>query len=335
MAPRKVILACRNYDGTNAILRGLARPTGIDLDIIETTSVQRMFLGFFKGDYDVSEMSFSELIFYTSRGTNDFVAIPVFPSRWFRHSFIVCRKDGGVRGPEDLNGKRLGFVRWVQTAAIWMRGTLMEHYGVSPEKTQWLVGSLHHWDEGSVDEVTPRNGSKIQWLQGNRKAADAQEVAFAALRNGEIDVLGTTEHPRSLMEKDPNVRRLFENYREEEAAYYKKTRILPVMHVLAVRKSALEEHPELPEKMFHLFCQARKMGRELIRSYSSNYLAWKDYYIDEEDAIFREDPLAYGLKANEHLVEKFLSYCHEQGISERRLSPQDLFHPSTWDLKEN
>ena len=253
----------------------------------------------------------------------------------FRHGFILCNRDGNIERPEQLNGKRLGFLRWVQTAAIWMRGTLVDDYGVSPEKTQWYVASIHHWDHaGDEGEIRPRSGFQIRRLKNYAGAHAAQETAFSALRQGEIDALGTTHHPRLLLPKDKKIKRLFENYKEVEAGYYKRTRILPIMHVIAVRNSAVEKDPDLPGKVFELFSQAKKLGRESVVWNSSLYVAWKDHYLDEEGELFQGDPFAYGLAANAHVIEKFLSYCWDQGIMERRLNPKDLFDPSTWDLRE-
>ena len=122
----KIRLASRAYDGTLPILRGQMTIPGFEFDITETEDVPGMFAGMYKGQYDVSEMSLGELISYTSRGKADFVAIPVFPSRMFRHGFIFCRKDSGINQPSDLSGRKIGFLRWVQTAAIWMRGMLVD-----------------------------------------------------------------------------------------------------------------------------------------------------------------------------------------------------------------
>ncbi|HZD39339.1 MAG TPA: PhnD/SsuA/transferrin family substrate-binding protein, partial [Terriglobales bacterium] len=139
--PITIRLASRAYDGTLPILRGQLRIPGLEFDIFETEDVPAMFAGMFKGRFDVSEMSLGELVYYTSRGKADFVAIPVFPSRMFRHGFLFCRKASPIDRPADLNGKKIGFLRWVQTAAIWMRGMLIDQYGVSATETEWYVAA--------------------------------------------------------------------------------------------------------------------------------------------------------------------------------------------------
>ncbi len=333
MPSDQISLACRNYDGVNAILRGLIKVPGFDLQATEMVSVADMFTAMYKGQYDVSEMSFAELVYYTSRNKCDFVGVPVFPSRMFRHGFIFCRRASKIVGPEDLSGKKIGFMRWVQTAAVWLRGMLGDEYRISPESTHWYVASMHHWDDGHArDEITPRDGSVIHWIE--KKGRDVFERSCLALAEGEIDALGWTESRLSLLQGDKRIKRVIDNYREVEASYYKKTRILPIMHVLVVRKSVVKQHPDLPVKLFELFSQSKKLAQEWMRTIPSLVMAWKNEYLENEQEIFQGDPWVYGLEKNRHLIDKFLSYCDAQGISDRKMSPEDLFEPSTWGLTE-
>jgi 4,5-dihydroxyphthalate decarboxylase len=335
MADRSITLACRNYDGTNAIIRGALRPQGIDLQVNEVNDVVKMFSGMFKGEYDVAEMSLAEMIYYLTRDQCDFIGIPVFPSRLFRHSFMLCNGTAGICGPEDLTGKKIGGLRWVQTAFIWLRGMLVDKYNLSAKGTDWYVSALHHWNEnGSEEKIMPRDGSIIRHLQ--RDGNDEYEMSCRALVDGKIDMLMTTENRKyDWLAGQPGVRPLFTNVKEAEAAYYKKTGIIPIMHVLVMRRSIAELYPEMPQKFFELFCQSKKLGGDWIRSVPSLMMAWKNQYLDEERALFEgRDPWAYGLKANFAALTKFLSYCDTQGISARSITPYDLFAPSTWELSE-
>jgi len=329
----KITLACRNYDGTNAILRGRIRVLGLELDVRETDDVGAMFSGMFKGDFDVSEMSLGELVYYTSRDEVDFVGIPVFPSRVFRHGFILCRTAAGVRSPQELDGKNIGFVRWIQTAAIWMRGILTEEYGVSPERTRWFVASMHHWDDmDRYTVVNPRDGSIIRWIETSGK--NESERVCNALVTGEIDAVGVTDSQRSALRSNKSVSPLFESPTEVEADYYRRTKILPIMHVLAVKKDWIERDPELPHKLFELFAAAKKWARQWKSTTPSVVMAWPEKHFDEEARTFNGDPWAYGLEENRHVLEKFLTYCYAQGVSGRKISPEELFVRSTWDLHE-
>ena len=141
MADPSITLACRNYDGTNAIIRGALRPQGMDLQVKEVNDVVKMFSGMFRGEYDVAEMSLAEMIYYLTRDRCDFIGIPVFPSRLFRHSFMLSNRMAGVCGPGDLTGKKIGGLRWVQTAFIWLRGMLVDEHNLSARHGLVCLGS--------------------------------------------------------------------------------------------------------------------------------------------------------------------------------------------------
>ncbi len=332
-SPIAVRLASRAYDGVLPILRGQLQIPGIEFEITETDDVPGMFSGMFKGQYDVAEMSLAELIYYTSRGKADFVAVPVFPSRMFRHGFIFCRKAAGIARAEDLNGRRIGFLRWVQTAAIWMRGILIDDYGVSARDSEWYVASMHHWDDHDPGaSVEPRDGSVIRMIDNAGK--NTTERACRALFDGQVDALGVTESQLATLLANDSVSRLFENPREVEAAYFRRSRILPIMHVLALQKTLADKHPELPAQLFRLYCEAKKWAQRWRRSIPSLVEAWPNHSMSDEQQIFQTDPWAYGLEANRHGLDKFFAYCWAQGISGREIAPEEIFHPSASTLSE-
>ena len=332
--PIKIRLASRAYDGTLPILRGQKSIPGFEFDVTETEDVPGMFAGMFKGQYDVSEMSLGELIYYTSRDKADFVAVPVFPSRMFRHGFIFVRKNSGISQPSDLNGKKLGFLRWVQTAAIWMRGMLVDEYGVSAKNSQWYVASMHHWDDHDPGAtVEPRDGSIIRMIENSGK--NTSERACRALFDGQVDALGVTESQLPTLLANDSVQRLFDNSRDVEAAYFRKTKILPIMHVLALQKNIADRYPELPEKLFRLYTDAKRWAQRWRRAIPSLVEAWPNHYLAEEQRIFSTDPWAYGLEANRHVLDTFLSYCHAQGITrDETLRRRIFFIPARVKLVE-
>ncbi|MGE5219852.1 MAG: PhnD/SsuA/transferrin family substrate-binding protein [Chloroflexota bacterium] len=334
MAPSaKIRLASRAYDGTLPILRRQMSIRGFEFDITETEDVPGMFAGMFKGQYDISEMSLGELIYYTSRDKADFVAIPVFPSRMFRHGFIFCRKASEINRPEELNGKKIGFLRWVQTAAIWMRGMLIEQYGVSAKNSEWHVASMHHWDDHDPGAtVEPRDGSVIHLIQNSGQNTSGR--ACRALFDGQVDALGITESQLATLLANPTVQRLFTNPREVEASYFRQTRILPIMHVLALQKNLADRYPELPAQLFRLYSDAKRWAQRWRRAIPSLVEAWPNHYLADEQKIFNTDPWAYGLEANRHVLDAFLGYCHAQGVTARPITPEEIFHPSTRQLVE-
>ena len=333
MANVAMTLACGAYDRTSAVVHGLVKPQDIDLRVREMDNIPAMFTGMYRGEYDASEMSMAELAYYTSRGQADFIGIPVFLSRRFRHGMIFTNPASHIEVPEDLEGTRVGFPRMTQSACVWIRGILTEEYHVAPQKTHWHYGPVHHWG-GDIDrdEIKPHDGSTLHWL--DIRAENEEENAELALVQGEIDALGMASPPSGLMTGDRRIKRLFENHREVEIAYFKKTGIFPIMHTLTVRKSLVEQHPDLPEQLFHLFSQSKKLGREWVRKGLSLSMAWTNQYLDEEQVIFQGDAWSYGLEGNTHTVDTFLSYCYDQGVSARRMTAKELFAPSTWELTE-
>jgi len=251
----------------------------------------------------------------------------------FRHGFIFCRKALAIKSPTELNGKKIGFLRWAQTAAIWMRGMLVDRYGVSVKDSEWHVASMHHWDDHDPDAaVVPRDGSAIRMIENSGK--NTSERACKALFDGQVDVLGVTESQLPTLLANPNVKRLFQNPREVEASYFRSSKILPIMHVLAVQKSLIDRHPNLPTQLFRVYTDAKRWAQRWRRAIPSLVEAWPNQYLSAEQEIFNCDPWAYGLEANRHVLEKFFAYCYAQGISGRTIAIEEIFHPSTLKLSE-
>jgi 4,5-dihydroxyphthalate decarboxylase len=214
-----------------------------------------------------------------------------------------------------------------------MRGMLVDEYGVSAKNSEWYVAAMHHWDDQDPGApVEPRDGSVIRMIQNSGRSTT--ERACRALLDRQVDALGVTESQLVTLLADNSVRRLFENSREVEANYFHKTKILPIMHVLALQKRVVESHPDLPEKLFRLYADAKRWARRWRRGIPSLVEAWPNHYLAEEQTIFESDPWAYGLEANRHVLEKFLVYCDAQGITGRKLAAEEIFCPSTIKLAE-
>jgi 4,5-dihydroxyphthalate decarboxylase len=328
MPPLSLTFASRPYDGIMPIVRGDVGISGVDIRPRLDSNVPRVFAALFNDEVDMSEMSLAELVYYTSRDKAGFVAIPVFPSRVFRHGYLFYDPRSGIAGPEGLNGRRLGFQRWVQTAGVWQRGMLVEHYGVSPADTQWFVGSIHHWADEAEDEVQPRDGSVIRRYQASSDPLSID--AFQALADGEVDVVGVTEGQGP--EKLARFPRVFAGYRNEEREYFRRTRIFPIMHVLAMQRRVAEAHPELPAELFGLFARSKKLAQANAAAVPSWTLAWRDSYLADEQELFGEDLWPFGVTANQHVLDTFFGYCWQQGIAARHMAAAELFHASTCDL---
>jgi 4,5-dihydroxyphthalate decarboxylase len=192
---------------------------------------------------------------------------------------------------------------------------------------------MHHWDDHDpAATVEPRDGSIIRRIENSGK--NTSERACRALFDGQVDALGVTESQLPTLLADPSVKKLFDHSREVEANYFRATKILPIMHVLALQNAVVERHPELPEQLFRLYSDAKRSAQRWRRAIPSLVEAWPNHYLTEEQAIFQTDPWAYGLEANRHVLEKFLTYCDVQGITARRIAPEEIFCPSTFRLCE-
>ncbi|MEE8518491.1 MAG: PhnD/SsuA/transferrin family substrate-binding protein [Dehalococcoidia bacterium] len=332
MAGPTITLACQAYDRTLPILRGLVQPRGFELSVEEMDNVPTMFARMHAGDFDASEMSLAEMVYAISRGESDLIGVPIFPSRVFRHSYIYCGSSSDLKELSDLDGKRVAFPRLVQTASIWQRGVLTEDHGVSPASTEFLYASIHHWDQDVDEGITPRDGSGTPsvWRPGNANKAMPAEQAVA---DGEIEAVATTV-PHTRMPSQERVRRVLDDYQQAEIDYFRRTRIFPIMHMVAVKREMAERHPELPQALFEMFVEAKQRANDWLKREPSLSLAWKGRYMEEEREVFDSDPWAYGLEANRHVVDKFLGYCYDQGISTRPMEAQELFLPGTWDFEE-
>jgi 4,5-dihydroxyphthalate decarboxylase len=333
MAPLCIALASRPYDGIMPIVQREATIPGVEIETRLDLNVPRVFASLFEGKVDISEMSLAELIYYTTRDKADFVAIPVFPSRVFRHGYLFLDPRSGIQGAHDLNGRKLGFQRWVQTAGVWQRGILVDDFGVSPQATQWFVGSIHHWHDHAEEVIQPRDGSSIQFYAA-RKGDPQAEDSFHAISQGQVEVVGVTENQTPQLLADGRFPRLFRDYLSEERAYFERTRIFPIMHVLAMRKELADSHPELPEDLFRLFSRSKKLAQSTAAQLPSWALAWKEAYVEDERERFAGDAWPFGVAANKHVLDTFIRYCWQQGIAAHQLGAEELFVPSTRNLRE-
>ena len=330
----QLVLACRYYDRTAPLLTGEVKIDGPDVRTIEVPEVAAIFAGMYRGEYDVSEMSLGELAYFTSRGLNEYLAVPIFPYRMFRHGFIFKRAGGGIDTPAGISGRRVALTRLVVTAGVWMRGMLTEDYEVSPSETEWHYASVHHWQaEGEPEEAAPADGSIPRYLATS--GLPAQAAAEKALADGTVDVLCTTRTPLEVTNGDfSRFQRVFDDYPQAEEDYFLRTGIFPIMHTVAVRKTALSAYPDLPERLFEAFVKAKAISRRRLAEDGSLSLAWRDHYLESERAILGGDQWEYGFAKNRYVLQRFLAYCHEQGVTSRPLAPEELFVPGSLGLSE-
>ena len=323
MPPLRITLACGPYDRTEALRTGVVCPEGIDLNYLAIQSPPEMFARMVANQaFDASEMSCAHALIRKGKGEFPFVALPVFPSRMFRHSYIFVNARAGIRGPKDLEGKRIGVPEYSQTAAVWIRGLLQHEYGVALETLHWVVGGVNAPGRPDALVNQPDDEVSITRLQ-DRTLNDL-------LVEGEIDALIGARRPVAFG-KDPRVARLFPNYRVMEREYYRKTGIFPIMHTLVIREAFYREHPWIAESLYKAFVEAKAWCLAQMRFSSSlRYtLPWLHADLDEMAEVFGSDPWPYGLEVNRHVLDTLVQYLVEQRLLRHPVPLEELFAPLT------
>ena len=313
------------YDRVQALVDGGVNVDGCDHTFLTAGAEQIFFRAFETAEYDVAELSMGSYITAVARGDCRYVAIPVFLSRIFRHSAIYCNADAGIAAPADLIGKKVGVPEYQMTAALWVRGFLDDEYGVSPDKLHWHQGGLE--EPGRYEKVPLRlpDGTRFETI-GPDKTLDAMLVS------GEIDALISARTPRSFASGHPKVERLFPDYRAAEKAYYTKTGVFPIMHVVGVRRDLVERHPWLPNAVVDAFVKAKDLAVDWFSNVAALRvtLPWFAAELDETRALMGPDFWPYGIEANRRTLSLMLHYAHQHGLTDRLLTLEDLFAPSTF-----
>jgi 4,5-dihydroxyphthalate decarboxylase len=309
----QLTLACGDYEITRALQDGTVKPDGIDLAVLtKMDSTTRHWRFLRNQDFDMGEVSCSSYILSHDRGF-PFHAIPVFLHRRFRHGFIFINTTKGITKPKDLIGKKVGVKQFQATAIHWLRGLLEHEYGVPHKSIDWYS----ELDE-SV-EFTPPPGLRITRLP-NDKGVEKM------LAEGELDAVLHPDLIKPLINKDPRVGRLFPDYKEEEKAFFKRTGIFPIMHVLGIKKEIVEKYPWVPINMYHAFNQAKAVAMKRMENPRIVPLAWYRESWEEQEEVLGTDPWEYGLTDNNRKqLELLVKFSHEQGMISRNIPLEELF----------
>lgn len=319
-------LGCWGYDRTNALKDGSVSPDGIDLNFLDMSVEETFFRMLRHKEFDAAEMSMSSYTVTMFNENRPFIAIPVFPSRVFRHSAIFINKNSGIKEPKDLQGKRVGCPEYQMTAPVWIRGIMSDEYGVPVDSVHYLTGGE---EEPNRPEKIPLN------LPENIKVDPIGEGETLAtmLESGELDALYTARAPLSFYNENSNIQRLFPNYPEVERDYYKKTNIFPIMHCVVIRREVYEANPWVAQSLLKAFSLAQKKTYDDIALTGSPMvmLPWVVSLIEEARKTMGEDYWPYGFEKNSEVIATFLRYHHEQGLSQRLLKPEELFAPESME----
>jgi 4,5-dihydroxyphthalate decarboxylase len=314
-------LAISHYDHVTELVTGRVPVEGVELTALNLQIEEIFFRQFNYRDFDVSEVSMGKYCSLVSQGDSPLVAIPVFPSRVPRHSSIYIRRDGPVKKPADLAGKRIGIPEWAQTASVYSRGFIQHQYGIDLKSI--------HWIQAGVDQPGRLEKVKLKLPDGIRYESRPDKSLGGMLISGEIDAALSAHPPLCFDQGHPNVGRLFEDYLDIEMKYVKETGIYPIMHAVAFRREIVEKNPWVAANLFKAFDEARRISveRALACTSSALPLPWGYEFVKRMQAVVGNDLMPYGVEANRTTLDAFLQYAFEQGVCHRRLQPEELFPP--------
>ena len=309
----ELTLACGDYEITRPLKEGAVKPDGIDLKVVTAMDSPTRHWRFLRNrEFDMAEVSSSSYIAARDNGLA-FRAIPVFPHRRFRHGFVFINTSKGITRPADLVGKKVGVKFFLNSAALWLRGILQHDYGVAFRSIDWFTELDEDIAEARLE------GVRITRVPKGRTIVDM-------LLDGELDAVLHPDLIAPLRERDPRVGRLFPDYKADEAAWFNKTGIFPIMHVLGIRQEIVEKYPWVPVNMFVAFEEAKAVAMKRMENPRIVPLAWYRESWEEQQAILGRDPWEYGLtERNRHNLETLVGYSHEQGLIRRRIPLEELF----------
>jgi 4,5-dihydroxyphthalate decarboxylase len=317
--------ACLDYDRTRALQDGRIRPDGIDLNFLALPVEETFYRQLRHRELDASEMSLSSYLLTLNSEDPPFIAIPVFPSRYFRHQSIYVNANSGITTPQDLIGKRVGIPEYQMTASVWQRGTLAEHYGVPVESLKYFTGGLE--EPGRTEKLPLSLPPSISVT-----AIQPDETLAEMLSAGQLDAIFCASEP-SCFKEQSHIRRLFPDYKAVEQEYFRDTGIFPIMHIIVIRRSLHDREPWIAGSLMKAFEASLKVSYQDVRYRSAlkTMLPWLAEHISETESVMGPDFWSYGLDTNRHVIEKFLEYSFDQGLAKKRWKPEEIFYAGASD----
>jgi 4,5-dihydroxyphthalate decarboxylase len=305
--------ACGDYESVRPLIDGKVRVDGVDLTILtKMDSATRHWRFLRNGEFDLAEVSGSSFLAAHDNGW-PFRAIPVFLHRRFRHGFMFINTAKGIAKPADLVGRKVGVKTLMTTAVLWMRGLLEHEYGVPLKSIEWFSEL-----DDDVDVKLPAD-LKLTRLPSSKSVE-------TMLAEGELDAVLHPDLIKPFLAKDARVARLFPDPKREEMAYYQKTGIFPIMHVVGLRQAVAEQYPWLAVNLFKAFTEAKAIAMERMANPRIVPLAWYRAAWEEQEKILGPDPWEYGLTdRNRKNLETLIGYSHEQGLIKTKPALEQLF----------
>jgi len=316
--------ACGLYDRMLALHTGEVQVEGVDLNFLVDDNPRNIFDRMAAGlEFDAAEFSSSEYVSRFVAGQCPFVAIPVFASRVFRHSFIFINKKH-IKSPKELEGKRIGVPVYTMTAAIFIRGLLSDEHGIDFSKCEWVEGDINSSKAHGNPTILPT--AKKLSISANKSGKSLSKM----LEDGELQAIIGTGVPEAFG-RNPDIVRLYPDYRAAEMEYYRRTRIFPIMHTVVIRRDVYDRDPWVALNLYQALCRAKEACYRSVMDTGSPKasFAWLQPMIEEEKRIIGEDWYPYGIEKNRPTLEALLQYTHEHGLTDRRLKIEEIFAPST------
>ena len=322
MAKLNLSVAVGPYDRTRALIDGTVKIDGVEPVCMTLSPEEIFFRALRHAEFDICELSLSSFTVKTAQGGGPYVGVPCFVSRAFRHNAIWVRTDR-VKKPADLKGKKVGVPEYQLTANVWARAILEDDYGVKPSDIQWVRGGIADADRPEKIKITLPTDVQLEDAPAGRSIS-------ALLAEGAIDGF-IAPRPPALPRNTPNVGYLFPDPIKAAQDYFKRTGIFPIMHLVGVRRSIVEQHPWLPAAVFKAFSQAKDVALEALADPSASKvtLPFMEERVNEARADMGDDFWSYGIAGSRKTLTNFLHHHHAQGLSSRLVAPEELFHPGT------
>jgi 4,5-dihydroxyphthalate decarboxylase len=326
MSKLQLSVAIGDYDRMRPLVDGLVQIDSVDAQFMLLDPEEIFFRAFRHADFDVCELSLSSYSVKTAAGTSPYIAVPVFPSRAFRHTSVYVRTDR-IKSPADLKGRRIGVPEYQLTANIWVRLFLEEDYGIRPSDITWVRGGYEH--PGRIEKISLNLPDDVK-VENARADATISDL----LASGEIDAVIGPRAPSCFDHGHPNVGYLFADPQATATEWYRRTRLFPIMHTLGIRRTLVEKHSWLPVAIYKAFERSKAVALAKLSDTSATKvtLPFVEEQLGAARRLMGEDFWSYGLESNREVLRRFLERHHAEGLSSRLLSPEELFHASALEL---
>ncbi len=331
----EIKIAGYDYDRVRAIKDGIVSIEGAEVSFT-VENIYDLNSSVFGPEkkYEVTEMGLIPYISqYINNDFRDYTLIPVFISRIFRHRNVFVHVDSGIEKPEDLIGRKVGTPGYGMSANTWIRGFLLDEYGVKADDLNWIQTTKSS-DGGTLNSDLGKYYFDDDFpLEIGPEGVDESEL----LLSGQCDALITAITPKAFLDGNPKIKRLFPDVKAAEIDYYKKTQLFPIMHVVAIRNDVIEEHPWLPKAVFEMYSKAKQKAYADLETTTSLKvtLPWVTQEFEDTRKLMGDNYWKYGIEENRKELEAIMRYVYEQGLVKRQIEFDELFDKSTLELEED